>query len=113
MNTLYYGDNLDILRRYVKDETVDLVYLDPPFKSNQDYNVLFAERDGTRSAAQIKAFEDTWCWDQAAARAFQEVVEAGGRVSRAMQAFRQFLGDSDMLAYLAMMARASSSCAAC
>jgi DNA modification methylase len=104
MNTLYYGDNLDILRRYVKDETVDLVYLDPPFKSNQDYNVLFAERDGTRSAAQIKAFEDTWCWDQAAARAFQEVVESGGRVSRAMQAFRQFLGDSDMLAYLAMMA---------
>ena len=66
MNTLYYGDNLDILRRYVKDETVDLVYLDPPFKSNQDYNVLFAERDGTRSAAQIKAFEDTWCWDEAA-----------------------------------------------
>jgi len=59
MNTLYYGDNLDILRRYVKDESVDLVYLDPPFNSNQDYNVLFAERDGTRSAAQIKAFGDT------------------------------------------------------
>src|SRR5262245_53413964 len=63
MNTLYYGDNLDILRRYVKDETVDLVYLDPPFKSNQDYNVLFAEQDGTRSTAQIMAFEDTWRWD--------------------------------------------------
>ena len=60
MNRLYYGDNLDILRRYVKDETVDLVYLDPPFKSNQDYNVLFAERDGSRSAAQIRVFEDTW-----------------------------------------------------
>ena len=94
MNTLYYGDNLDILRRYVSDETVDLVYLDPPFKSNQDYNVRFAERDGSRSAAQIKAFEDTWCWDQAAARAYQEVVEAGGRVSRAMQAFRQFLDET-------------------
>ena len=51
MNTLYYGDNLDVLRRYVKDETVDLVYLDPPFKSNQDYTVLFAEKSGVKSAA--------------------------------------------------------------
>jgi 16S rRNA G966 N2-methylase RsmD len=57
MNTLYYGDNLDILRRYVKDETVDLIYLDPPFKSNQDYNVLFKEESGERAAAQILAFE--------------------------------------------------------
>jgi len=104
MNTLYYGDNLDILRRYVKDETVDLVYLDPPFKSNQDYNVLFAEQDGSRSAAQIKAFGDTWQWDRAAAAAYQEVVEKGGRVSDALQSFRKFLGDNDMLAYLAMMA---------
>ncbi len=104
MNTLYYGDNLDVLRRYVADEAVDLVYLDPPFKSNQDYNVLFAEQDGSRSAAQIKAFEDTWRWDQAAAAAYEEVVEGGGRVSQAMQAFRTFLGESDMLAYLAMMA---------
>jgi len=104
MNTLYYGDNLEILRRYVKDETVDLVYLDPPFKSNQDYNVLFAEQDGARSAAQIMAFEDTWRWDQGAALAFTEVVEGGGKVSQVMQAFRTFLGESDMMAYLAMMA---------
>lgn len=104
MNTLYYGDNLDILRRYVRDESVDLVYLDPPFNSNQDYNVLFAEQDGSRSAAQIKAFGDTWGWDKAAAEAYQEVVESGGDVSKAMQAFRTFLGDSDMLAYLSMMA---------
>jgi site-specific DNA-methyltransferase (adenine-specific) len=62
-NRLYYRDNLDILQRYVTDETVDLVYLDPPFKGKQDYNVLFAEQDGSRSAAQIKAFEDTWRWD--------------------------------------------------
>jgi site-specific DNA-methyltransferase (adenine-specific) len=103
-NLLYYGDNLDIMRRYVKDESVDLVYLDPPFKSNQDYNVLFAEQDGTRAASQIIAFEDTWGWDTASAAAFQEVVEAGGRVSRAMQAFRMMLGDTDMLAYLSMMA---------
>ena len=104
VNTLYYGDNLDVLRRYVANGSVDLVYLDPPFKSNQDYNVLFAEQDGSRSAAQIKAFEDTWRWDQAAAGVFEDIVERGGRVSKAMQAFRTFLGESDMLAYLAMMA---------
>lgn len=103
-NHLYYGDNLDILRQYIKGETIDLVYLDPPFKSNQDYNVLFAEQDGTRAAAQIKAFEDTWRWDQAAATAYQEMVETGGRVSQAMQAFHTFLGENDMLAYLSMMA---------
>jgi DNA modification methylase len=103
-NSLYYGDNLDVLRRYVKDETVDLVYLDPPFNSNQDYNVLFGERNGKRAAAQIKAFEDTWRWDEGAARAYQEVVESGGTVSLALQAFRTFLGETDLLAYLAMMA---------
>ena len=66
--------------------------------------MLFAERDGTQAAAQIKAFEDTWRWDEGAARSYADVVEAGGRVSEAMQAFRTFLGESDMLAYLAMMA---------
>jgi site-specific DNA-methyltransferase (adenine-specific) len=75
---------------HVKDESVDLVYLDPPFNSNASYNVLFAEH-GTRSAAQIKAFEDTWRWDQAAAYDYQQTVEMGGRVSEAMQAFRTLL----------------------
>jgi site-specific DNA-methyltransferase (adenine-specific) len=104
-NVLYYGDNLEILRLYIKDESVDLVYLDPPFKSNQDYNVLFAEHNGTRSAAQIKAFEDTWEWNNTAAKEYQSIVEGGHhRVSQAMQAFRTFLGESDMMAYLAMMA---------
>jgi len=103
-NTLYYGDNLDILRRYVKDESVDLVYLDPPFNSNANYNVLFAEKDGSRSAAQIKAFGDTWEWSLDAEQAYREVVERGGRPSQAMQAFRTLLGENDMLAYLAMMA---------
>ena len=103
-NILYYGDNLDILRRYIKDESVDLIYLDPPFKSDQDYNVLFAEQNGSRSKAQIKAFEDTWRWDQGAAEAYQNIVEAGGRVSETMQAFRLAIGENDMLAYLAMMA---------
>lgn len=103
-NLLYYGDNLDVLRRHVEDSSVDLIYLDPPFNSSRNYNVLFAEKDGTRAAAQIKAFEDTWQWDQAAASAYRETVEAGGKVSEVMQAFRLFLGDTDMLAYLAMMA---------
>jgi DNA modification methylase len=104
-NTLYYGDNVDILPRYIKDESVDLIYLDPPFKSNQDYNVLFEEQNGSRSKAQIKAFEDTWRWDMGAAEAFQEIVENGPqRVSQVMQSFRRFLGESDMLAYLSMMA---------
>ncbi|PYO40397.1 MAG: site-specific DNA-methyltransferase [Gemmatimonadetes bacterium] len=103
-NVLYYGDNLDVLRRHIKDESVDLVYLDPPFNSNQSYNVLFAEKDGSDAAAQIEAFEDTWHWDQAAAREFQETVERGGKVSEVLQAFRLFLGTNDMLAYLTMMA---------
>lgn len=104
MNRLYYGDNLDVLRRHVEDESVDLVYLDPPFNSNANYNVLFAEKDGTQAVSQIQAFEDTWEWDESAARAFAEVVERGGQVSQAMQAFRALLSESDMLGYLAMMA---------
>lgn len=101
---LYYGDNLDILPRYIPDESVDLVYLDPPFNSGQDYNVLFEERDGSRSAAQIKAFEDTWHWDRSASFVYHQVVCEGGKVSEVMQAFRLFIGENDMLAYLTMMA---------
>ena len=108
-NHLYYGDNLAVLREYIKDESVDLIYLDPPFNSRQDYNVLFAERTacpersrrGTRSASQIMAFEDTWEWNMDAEAAYQEIVERGGRVSDVMRAFKTFLGHSDMMAYLA------------
>ncbi|HUT02745.1 MAG TPA: DNA methyltransferase [bacterium] len=103
-NILYYGDNLEVLRLHIKDESVDLIYLDPPFKSNQDYNVLFAERNGARSRAQIKAFDDTWFWGEEAAESYQDIVEAGGKVSEAMQAFRKLLGHNDMMAYLAIMA---------
>ena len=103
-NTLYYGDNLPVLRQHVADESVDLIYLDPPFNSNATYNVLFQEQDGSRAASQIKAFEDTWHWDQSAAAAFEEVVEAGGQVSLTMRGFRTVLGANDMLAYLSMMA---------
>ena len=103
-NKLYYGDNLDVLRRYVKDESVDLVYLDPPFNSRQDYNVLFAEKDGTRSASQIMAFEDTWEWNQESSHVYEQIVEGGGPVAEVMIAFHTFLRGSDMMAYLAMMA---------
>ncbi|HRU94710.1 MAG TPA: DNA methyltransferase [Anaerolineae bacterium] len=102
--TLYYGDNLDILRRHIADESVELIYLDPPFKSNQDYNVLFAEQNGSRSTAQIQVFEDTWHWDQGAEAAYEAVVELGGKVSDTMQALREILNENDMMAYLAMMA---------
>ena len=103
-NTLYYGDNLEVLRRYVKDESVDLIYLDPPFNSNATYNVLFAEKDGSKAASQIKAFDDTWHWNLDAETAYIELVERGGKVADAMRAFRTLLGDNDMMAYLAMMA---------
>jgi site-specific DNA-methyltransferase (adenine-specific) len=100
-NTLYYGDNLDVLRQHVADASVDLVYLDPPFNSNADYNVLFAEQDGTRAAAQIEAFKDTWRWDEAAAKAFHEVTTGRiamehEKVAEAMAAFRTLVPDSDM-----------------
>ena len=105
-SVLYYGDNLPILRNrdYFPSESIDLVYLDPPFNSNQDYNVLFAEQDGSRSAAQIQAFTDTWRWDASARRIFDETVEAGGKAAEALAAFRSLVGESDMLAYLSMMA---------
>ena len=104
-NQLYYGDNFDVLQRYLRDESVDLVYLDPPFNSRQDYNVLFAEKDGSKSSSQIHAFEDTWEWNLDAERSYQYIMETiGGRVADAMRAFRTFLSNSDMMAYLAMMA---------
>ena len=104
LNVLYYGDNLDVLRRHVDDESVDLVYLDPPFNSNADYNVLFAEHSGEKSAGQIQAFKDTWQWDAEASASYAEVIQAGGPVANAMAAFHTLIPQSDMLAYLAMMA---------
>ena len=104
MNHLYYGDNLDIMRRYIDKESVDLVYLDPPFNSSRNYNVIFEQKSDDAAGAQIKAFEDTWHWDHTAALAYKEIVEAGGQISVVMQAFRSFLGESDMMAYLVMMA---------
>lgn len=103
-NILYYGDNLDVLRLHILDESIDLVYLDPPFKSSQEYNILFAEKNGSQSHSQIKAFSDTWRWDQTAAQTYFETVERGGLLSETLQSFYKILGPNDMMAYLAMMA---------
>jgi site-specific DNA-methyltransferase (adenine-specific) len=104
MNTLYYGDNLKILREYIKDESVDLIYLDPPFNSNRNYNVLFKDESGAEAEAQITAFEDTWHWNAAAERAFHELILQADDVSKMVEAFRSFIGTNQMMAYLVMMA---------
>lgn len=104
-NHLYYGDNLTVLRDSIASESVDLIYLDPPFNSNASYNVLFKGPSGTASAAQIEAFDDTWHWTDAAEEAFGEVLRSGnGAAAEMLRAMRSFLGENDMMAYLAMMA---------
>lgn len=103
-NTLYYGDNLPIMRQYVAGESVDLVYLDPPFNSNRSYNVLFQDESGQDSNAQITAFEDTWHWPGAVATYHELVTEAAPSVSRAVSALHDLLGENQMTAYLVMMA---------
>jgi adenine specific DNA methylase Mod len=104
-NTLYYGDNLEVLRHYIPDESIDLIYLDPPFKSDQNYNILFKEKNGSDSTAQISVFEDTWHWDQKAEETFVELTEkAPKKVADLVIALRGFLGSNDMMAYLVMMA---------
>ena len=104
-NKLYFGDNLPILREHVPDESVDLIYLDPPFNSNTTYNVLFREAGGERSSAQIQAFDDTWHWSIDAESAYQDVVTSGPRrLADLLAAMRGFLGRNDVMAYLTMMA---------
>jgi site-specific DNA-methyltransferase (adenine-specific) len=104
-NKLYFGDNLNILRDYVADASVDLIYLDPPFNSSATYNVLFKEKSGEESAAQITAFEDTWQWGLEPEGVYKEIVTSGPRkLADLMQALLAFLGRNDMMAYLVMMA---------
>ena len=104
-NVLYYGDNLDILRKHIPDESIDLIYLDPPFNSQATYNVLFRESTGAGSEAQIEAFDDTWHWGPAAQAAYEEVVTGSHhRASRILQAMVEGLGHNDVTAYLCMMA---------
>jgi site-specific DNA-methyltransferase (adenine-specific) len=104
LNQLYYGDNLDVLRNSIVSESVDLVYLDPPFNSQANYNVLFKAHGGQPSEAQIEAFEDTWHWNNHAERAFDEVMQSGNAdVAEMLRAMRSFLKENDMMAYLTMM----------
>ena len=105
LKTLFYGDNLAILREHVEDESADLVYLDPPFNSNANYNVLFKAPDGHQSQAQIEAFGDTWHWNEPAEQAFDEVMQSGNSdAAEMLRAMRSFLKENDMMAYITMMA---------
>jgi site-specific DNA-methyltransferase (adenine-specific) len=106
-NVLYYGDNLEILRKYIPDSSVDLIYLDPPFNSKATYNVLYKEQTGEPSQAQITAFEDTWHWGLESEKALQEIFAspiAPPAVKDFMSVIPKFLGKkTDMAAYLTMM----------
>ena len=104
-NKLFYGDNLDVLREHIASESVDLVYLDPPFNSNANYNILFKSPAGVGADSQIEAFEDTWHWNDKAEAAFHDVMTSGNTdVAELLRAMRGFLKENDMMAYLAMMA---------
>jgi DNA modification methylase len=103
-NKLYFGDNLPILQEHIADGSVDLVYLDPPFNSNANYNVLFQEKSGAQSAAQITAFEDTWQWGKESEATYYETILKGGKLADLLQALLAFLGRNDMMAYLVMIA---------
>ncbi len=103
-NALYYGDNLDVLRESVASESVDLVYLDPPFNSQATYNLLFKSPSGVGSQAQIEAFEDTWHWGQDAEIAFDQIMQSGNTdAADLLRALRGFLGENDLIAYLVML----------
>lgn len=107
VNRLFYGDNLDVLRDHSSfpDESVDLVYLDPPFNSNRSYNVLFKSRSGADAQAQIEAFDDTWTWSQQTEHQYLELIAGGASptVTAALVAMRGLVGENDVLAYLVMM----------
>ncbi len=104
-NTLFYGDNLPILREHIADESVDLVYLDPPFNSNRSYNVLFKDESGQAAEAQITAFNDTWHWSGSTPATYHELVTEGpSQVGNMIAALYQAIGPNQMMAYLVMMA---------
>ena len=103
-NTLYFGDNLNILREAIADESVDLIYLDPPFNSKRDYNLLFKTPKGHASDAQITAFEDSWSWGPQAEREYEEILhQSNTDAAEMIQSLRRFLHENDMMAYLVMM----------
>lgn len=103
-NKLFFGDNLGIIREHIKDETIDLIYLDPPFNSKATYNVLFEEKDGKQSTAQITAFDDTWHWGAESVATFKEITQtAPKKTADLLKALSKALGTNDMLAYLVNM----------
>jgi DNA modification methylase len=105
MGNLFFGDNLDILREHIKAESIDLVYLDPPFNSKRDYNLLFKTPKGHDSDAQISAFDDSWHWGEQAEKEFSELLhQPNTDIAEMIQALRRFLKESDLMAYLVMMA---------
>ena len=105
MSLLFYGDNLDVLREHVADESIDLIYLDPPFNSNASYNILFKSPTGSGADASIEAFDDTWCWGPSAAAALLDITESGNhKLHTLMHAMRTAIGENAMMAYLVMMA---------
>ena len=105
MNQLYYGDNLQVLRDHIAHESIDLIYLDPPFNSKRDYNLLFKSPKGQVSEAQIEAFEDTWHWNLAAEHTYTGLLtEAPDHVAKMIESLRDFIGTNQMMAYLVMMA---------
>jgi site-specific DNA-methyltransferase (adenine-specific) len=112
-NVLYYGDNLDILRRYLPDASVDLVYLDPPFNTNRDYNVIFRDESGNATDAQLLAFEDTWHWGPSAEATYAYLTNTArhegrvpDKVSTIIAALVSGIGKNQMTAYLVEMAAA-------
>src|SRR5947207_12055525 len=103
-NTLFYGDNLIILREHIPSEIVDLIYVDPQFNSSRNYNVLFKDEKGVDSESQITAFEDTWHWNVAAEQTYAELLtEAPDHVAKMIESLRDFIGTNQMMAYLVMM----------
>lgn len=108
-NTLFYGDNLSVLREHIADESVDLIYLDPPFNSKRDYNVLFREASGEAPASQQTAFTDTWQYNVEAARTREEIGDIAlqygvPKLPQMIDGFIDVLGQNDVTAYLVMMA---------
>ncbi|MBK9972577.1 MAG: restriction endonuclease subunit M [Acidimicrobiaceae bacterium] len=104
-NLLFYGDNLQVLREHIANESIDLVYLDPPFNSNRTYNVLFKHKTTSETNAQIQAFDDTWTWSQDDEVLLREMTTGGAptKVADALEAMHRLIGPSDMLSYLVMM----------
>jgi len=103
MGTLYYGDNLEILRKHIKTESVDLIYLDPPFNSNVNYNVIFKTKNKDDSPSQIQAFEDTWKWNTESEMTYSQILGIVDRISDVLKGLREAIGTNDMMAYIIMM----------